>query len=208
MYEHVLDIRKKGKPLEEAEKAAIMIHGRGADAADIMSLSQYLVLENMAIWAPQATRHSWYPYSFMAPRQNNEPALSSALSLIDNMVAEIIGSGMPKEKIFLLGFSQGACLSLEYAARNGARYGGVIAFSGGLIGEELDLNAYQGQFEDTPVFLGCSDRDPHIPLSRVNESSEVFRKMGAKVNEQIYPGMPHTILQEEIDIANHILSGA
>ena len=206
MYKHKNAWKESANPSPDAHKTIIMIHGRGANAEDIMSLSNYLQLKDFNILAPEATQSSWYPYSFMAPRDANEPALSSALALIDQKVHALLNKGVKANDIFFLGFSQGACLSLEYAASSPADFGGIIAFSGGLIGEKLELERYQGSLRDVPVFIGCSDQDPHIPLERVKESTNILSTMGASVNEKIYPGMPHTIIQEEIDIANKMLS--
>jgi predicted esterase len=155
--------------------------------------------------APQAAGYSWYPYSFLAPMQQNEPWLSSALARIGEVVAQLEAEGVPEERIVLLGFSQGACLSLEYAARNPRRYGAVIGLSGGLIGPPGTPRNYPGSLAGTPVFLGCSDRDPHIPRERVDETAEVLRTMGGEVTERIYPAMGHTVNQDEVDFVRQFL---
>lgn len=207
MYTHNLNILEAGVPLAEAKKAIILLHGRGGSAQDIISLRRNLNLDEMAILAPQATNNSWYPFSFMVPASQNQPALDSALEVVGKAVASIEASGIPAESIYLAGFSQGACLSLEYVARNAKRYGGVIAFTGGLIGETLNESNYTGDFANTPVFISTGDPDPHVPVSRVKESIAVLERLNAFVTYNIYPGRPHTILPGEIKLANqHILA--
>ncbi|WP_215240054.1 alpha/beta hydrolase [Dyadobacter helix] len=197
----------KGFPLDEADKVMIMIHGRGASAQSILSLSDHFKAEKMAYVAPQATGGSWYPYSFLAPMEQNEPGLSSALGVIGELVAQLQTEyGFNKKDIYLLGFSQGACLSLEFAARNADVFGGIFGLSGGLIGPDGTARDYQGSFGETPVFLGCSDTDFHIPKERVVESGEVFRKMGADVKVRLYPNFGHQVNEDEIDFVNKILS--
>jgi phospholipase/carboxylesterase len=206
MYTHSKQIITAGTPIAQAKKALIMLHGRGASANSILSLSSDLTLPDTAIIAPQATQNSWYPYSFMAPVENNEPALSSALALIDELVNEIVTQGINKKNIYFLGFSQGACLTLEYVARHGAAYGGVIAFTGGLIGEELNTTNYSGDFAATPILISTGDPDPHVPLSRVEESVVQLKKMNADVLLKVYKGRPHTITEEELELAEqHVL---
>jgi phospholipase/carboxylesterase len=195
-----------GKPIEEATKVAIMIHGRGANAASILSLSQYLDLDEFALLAPQAQGGSWYPYSFMAPDANNEPAVSKSIQAIDGIVKEILDEGFNSSQIYFIGFSQGACLSLEYASQNAKKYGGVMAFTGGLIGEKLNPGKYKGDFLGTPVFIGSSQKDMHVPLSRIEASVELIKNLGAEVKTLIFPDTLHTIRQEEIEwVNNHIL---
>jgi len=207
MYSHSKQIITAGTPIEQAKKALIMLHGRGASANSIMSLSSRLTLPETAIIAPQATQHSWYPYSFMAPVENNEPALSSALVVIDEIVNDILKQGIAKKDIYFLGFSQGACLTLEYVARHGDTYGGVIAFTGGLIGEELNTKNYSGDFSGTPISITTGDPDPHVPLSRVEESVAQLKKMNANVVLKVYKGRPHTITEEELELAEqHVLN--
>jgi predicted esterase len=196
-----------GADLGEAVAAMIMIHGRGADANDMLGLASELTVPGFAFLAPNAEGHTWYPYSFMSPRERNEPWLSSALATIDQ-VFTIAGneSGLPPEKIMLLGFSQGACLSCEYAIRHPRRYGGVMALSGGLIGPPgTTWDDVSGSFEQTPVFLGCSDVDPHIPKERVLESEAAFTKLGAAVTRRLYPGMPHTVNADEISEVKRVM---
>ena len=191
-----------GKPLEEAVSALIMLHGRGGSARDIISLASHLDVEGFALIAPQAENHTWYPYSFLAPPSQNEPWLSSALALIKEIVNDVRSRGLTENKIYFLGFSQGACLALEFVARNAARYGGVAAFTGGLIGDSIYKENYNGDFSGTPVFIGSSDPDPHVPVDRVSETVRILRSMNADVIEKIYPNMGHTINQDEIDLAN------
>jgi phospholipase/carboxylesterase len=204
---HSKQLVTAGKPLPDASSAIIMIHGRGADAADILSLASYIPVKDFAQLAPQATNHTWYPYSFMAPAEENEPWLSSAIGIIDEIVNDVIDAGIGRENIYLLGFSQGACLTMEYAARNADRYGGVIAFTGGLIGADIDVGNYKGDFKQTPIFIGSSDPDPHVPTSRVLASAAILRSMNAVVTEKIYPGMGHTINEDEFKQVNKLIFG-
>ncbi len=194
-----------GRPLAGAEAAMILIHGRGASAYDIMGLGTELAGESFTLLAPQAAGSSWYPYSFLAPIANNEPYLSSALQTIGDLVSQIEAAGIPADKIILAGFSQGACLASEFAARNARRYGGLLAFSGGLIGPPDTPRSYPGSLAGTPVFIGCSDIDAHIPLARVQETTAVLTNLGAQVTEKIYPGMAHTIVQDELDQGQQIV---
>ena len=206
MYTHSKQIITAGTPIAQAKKAIIMLHGRGASASGIIVLANHLDLVDTAIFAPQATDHSWYPYSFMAPVESNEPALSSALELIDELVSDITSQGIAKKDLYFLGFSQGACLTLEYVTRNANRYGGVIAFTGGLIGEKLNAGNYQGDFKGTPVLITTGDPDPHVPLSRVEESVVILKKLKAKVQLEVYKGRPHTITAQELELAvQHVL---
>ncbi|MGN6420061.1 MAG: alpha/beta hydrolase [Pseudobacter sp.] len=204
---HTKQVVAAGKPLSEATKAMIFLHGRGASAEDILSLSAYFPVQDFALLAPQATNHTWYPYSFMAPVTENEPWLSSAIQTLDEVVKDVVNAGISHDKIYLMGFSQGACLTLEYSARFANRYAGVIAFTGGLIGEQIDMTNYGGDFKDTPIFIGSSDPDPHVPASRVLASAAILRKMNAKVTDRIYKGMGHTISQDEIDQVNTLIFG-
>lgn len=182
----------------DARLIMILVHGRGASAEDILSLGIELQLDDVALLAPQAANATWYPHSFLAPISENEPELSSALDVLSRLIAECEGRGVGPERIALLGFSQGACLSLEYAARHAQRYAGVFGLSGGLIGPPGTPRAYDGSLAGTPTFLGCSDVDPHIPLARVQESADVLRRMGASVDERIYKRMGHTVNADEI----------
>lgn len=188
-----------GASPSEAKAAMIMLHGRGADAADIIGLSQIIGEDQLVYIAPEATGHSWYPYSFLAPVADNEPGRTSALGVIAALIEGLgTSAGIGAERIALLGFSQGACLALEFAARNPRRYGAVLALSGGLIGDNVIGEDYSGSLDQTPVFVGCSDIDPHIPLDRVKQSAEIMTGLGADVTERIYPGMGHTIVEDEI----------
>lgn len=198
-------IRTAGGPLDEASAALLLMHGRGATAASILGLARELQVDGIAYLAPQAAGRTWYPYSFMAPTEQNEPGLSSALRVIAALIDQVEDAGLPRERIALLGFSQGACLATEYAVRHPQRYGGVFGLSGGLIGPEGTSFDYEGTMAGTPVFLGCSDRDPHIPLERVHETTAAFQQLGADVEERIYEGMGHTINQDEVEFIRHHL---
>jgi predicted esterase len=185
----------------------ILVHGRGAPAEDILSLGRELDRPDLAYLAPQAPGYAWYPYSFLAPLEQNEPGLSDGLALLGHLLERLAGAGIPPERTVLLGFSQGACLSLEFAARNAKRFGGVVGLSGGLIGPPGTPRDYPGSLADTPVFLGCSDRDPHIPLERVQETTKVLTGMGARVTERIYPAMGHTVNEDELKHVRDLLAG-
>lgn len=204
MYTHKKNIVTAGIPVEQAKKALIMIHGRGASAESIIPLSNYLHLNEVAIFAPQAEKHSWYPMSFIEPVEMNQPALDTALQVIDDLVSDITAAGIARDQIYFLGFSQGACLTLEYVTRNAARYGGIIAFTGGLIGEQLQMENYSGDFEQTPVLITTGDPDMHVPLARVKETGNIMDKMNAQINVTAYPRKQHTVTNEEIDLANSI----
>lgn len=197
-----------GAPIESARLAVICIHGRGASAEDILGLASELRTTDVAYLAPQAAGGSWYPFSFLAPIAQNEPGLSSALGIIDSLIDALNQQGMSTDRVALLGFSQGACLSLEYAARHAARYAAVAGLSGGLIGPPGTPRTYAGDFAGTPVFLGCSDMDPHIPVERVRESTEVFRRMGASVDERIYPRMGHTVNRDELEAVRALVAAS
>lgn len=187
-----------GEPLEHAKAAMIMIHGRGASAESILSLAAEIDQPGFAYLAPQAAGYSWYPNSFLAPIASNEPGLSSGLAVIATLFDHLAEAGISPEQTILLGFSQGACLSLEFAARNARRYGGVAGLSGGLIGPQNTPRDYSGSMNGTPLILGCSDSDPHVPKERVLLSAAVFQKMDAEVTARIYPNMGHTINEDEI----------
>lgn len=195
-----------GEMFPKTTKAIIMIHGRGSEAADIVnSFEGVLPVYDYYIVAPNATNRSWYPHSFLVPQEDNEPMLGVALNLLQELLSDLINMGYQRRDIFILGFSQGACLALEFAARNASEFGGVFALSGGLIGDYINNELYKGDFAGTPVFMGCSDIDSHIPLERVKESSAVLRRLSASVTEKIYPGMGHTVNKDEIDEMSKIL---
>jgi phospholipase/carboxylesterase len=189
----------EGTPLSEADRALILLHGRGATARSIMGMGTELHRDGLALLAPQAARNTWYPNSFLAPVEENEPGRSSGLQAIEDAIATATDAGIEYESIVVLGFSQGACLASEYIARNPRRYGGLVALSGGLIGETIDPEGYDGDIEATPVFIGCSDVDPHIPLERVQETTVTFQRLGGDVDERIYEGMGHGINEDELD---------
>jgi predicted esterase len=197
-----------GTPLTEARAAMVMVHGRGATAESILSLADELHHPGFAYLAPQAAGNSWYPYSFLAPIERNEPWLTSALALLDEVLEALIQAGMPRERTILLGFSQGACLCLEYVARHPRPFGGVVGLSGGVIGPDgtpRDVPT-DSPLAGTPVFLGCSDVDSHIPLSRVHESTTLLREMGASVTERIYPNMGHTVNRDELEVVRQMMA--
>lgn len=196
-----------GEPLATARAAMILVHGRGASAADIMTLGAELMHPGVAYLAPQAAGNAWYPYPFTAPMESNEPYLSSALEVLASLLATVEKS-VAADRIILLGFSQGACLTLEFAARHARRYGGVVGLSGGLIGPDGTPRDYAGSFDGTPAFMGCSDVDPHIRKDRVLEAAEVFTRMGAKVTAKLYPGMGHTVNEDEIAAVREIVAAA
>lgn len=187
-----------GQPLDRARTAMVLLHGRGGSAEGMLSLVAELAQPRMAYLAPQAEGNSWYPYSFLAPLDRNEPALSAALASVSATLDRVQEAGIPAERTVLLGFSQGACLALEYAARHPRRYGGVVGLSGGLIGPEGMRREYDGSLAGTPVFLGCSDVDPHIPTDRVLESADILRYMGARVTVRLYPDVGHTVNADEL----------
>ena len=199
-------ILNAGIPVAQAQRAMILVHGRGGSAADILSLANSFQMSSFAYLAPQAATGSWYPHSFLMPLERNEPSLSSALSALEDLLKDLERQGIGPEKVILGGFSQGACLALEYVARHAHRYGGVFAFSGGLIGPEGTPRNYPGSLEGTPIFLGCSDTDAHIPLERVEESARVLSVLGARVEKRIYPSMGHTINSDEIEAVREFMS--
>ena len=195
----VNEIIYSGVPFSEASGVLILVHGRGADAQGMLKLSDELNLKYFVFAAPQAENNTWYPYSFLEPVNRNEPFLSASLLKIKQLTDSFLSWGFDPGQLFYLGFSQGACLTLEFAARNPAPYGGIFALSGGLIGKENNDFKYNGSFDKAQVFLGCSDIDPHVPVERVNLSQRVFNEMGADVTRRIYPGMGHTINLDEMN---------
>ncbi len=202
---HQKNIIAAGKELNEKGKVLILLHGRGGSAEDILSFSSHLDVNDFALLAPQATNNTWYPYSFLVPPAQNEPWLSSALNLLKELVNEIYSKGISSENIYFAGFSQGACLTLEFVTRNAKKYGGVAAFTSGLIGNKIIEENYSGDFQGTPFFIGTSDPDPHVPVERVNATADILNKMNASTTTKIYPNMGHTISQDEIKLANRLL---
>ncbi|NIU34504.1 MAG: phospholipase [Gemmatimonadetes bacterium] len=201
-------VLRRGAAPEAAEAAALLLHGRGGSARGMLALADEARVPRVAFLAPRAADHTWYPERFLAPLERNEPWLGSALELLDEVLSELAGAGVSRERTVLIGFSQGACLALEYAARRGGRYGGVAALSGGLIGPPGRSWDHGSSLGGTPVFLGCSDRDPHIPEERVHESGRVLESLGANVRVEIYPGLGHTVNGEEIEAVRGMLEVA
>jgi phospholipase/carboxylesterase len=202
---HKKDLVTAGKALDQASKVLIMLHGRGASAEDILSLSSHLDVKEYALIAPQATNNTWYPYSFMMPPAQNEPWLSSALSLLEEIVTDVNSRGITTENVYFTGFSQGACLTLEFITRHATKYGGVVAFTGGLIGDKIYTENYKGDFNKTPVFIGTSNPDPHIPVERVYATANILKNMNADVTEKVYNHLGHTINADEIQNANKLV---
>jgi phospholipase/carboxylesterase len=197
-----------GQPLDKASGAIVLLHGRGASAEDILDLARELDLPELAYLAPEAAGNSWYPYSFLAPIERNEPWLTSALSLLAIAVDRAVRAGVSRNRVALMGFSQGACLATEFVARNAGRYGGLVAFTGGLIGPEGTRFSYSGDLAGTPCFLGSGDPDPHVPFKRVEESASILSGLGGAVTLRKYPGLPHTVSEDEIHQAKRMLSGS
>lgn len=183
----------------------ILLHGRGASAEDILSLGREFDVPGFSYLAPQAAGNTWYPNRFLVPIEENEPWLSSALAVVGNVYSRVVEAGITPGRVMLLGFSQGACLVLEYAARNARRYGGIVGLSGALIGPDDQPREYPGSLAGTPVFLGCSDVDFHVPRLRVDQTAEVLRRLGAEVTERLYPNMGHTVNQDEIDFVRGMM---
>ena len=202
---HGQPIRAFGEPLQSAQAAMLMVHGRGARSEDILTLADQFGQRGFAFLAPQAANNTWYPNRFLAPLLDNEPWLSSALRFLDRALTQILDSDIPADHIILLGFSQGACLTLEFAARHAQRYGGLVGLSGALIGPEDTPRQYPGSLAGTPVFLGCSDVDPHVPKEYVNQTAEVLRSLGGQVTERLYPNLDHSVNQDEIDFVRGVM---
>jgi predicted esterase len=198
-------VRTAGVPLDQASAAMVMVHGRGATADSILTLAPALDVPGFAYLAPQAGGNTWYPQSFLAPIQSNEPGITSGMQAIEDVLSQVTAAGIPRERTILLGFSQGACLTLDFAARNASRYGGIAGLSGGLIGPDGTPRDYPGSLEGTPMFLGCSDVDPHIPAQRVRETTEVMRRLGGQVTMRLYPGMGHLVNEDEIDAVRRMM---
>lgn len=204
---HKKNIVTTGRDLGKGAAALVMLHGRGGSAQDILSLAAHLSVDDYSTLAPQATDNTWYPFSFLAPPNENEPWLSSALDLLTGIVEDINNAGVADNRIFFLGFSQGACLTLEFVTRNARRWGGVVALTGGLIGDKVYRKNYNGDFLDTPVYIGTSDPDSHVPVERVQETGAVLTSMNARVTVDVFPAMGHTISEEEIEQANRLVFG-
>ena len=202
---HKKNIASARPTLGEASRVLVMLHGRGATAQDILSLADYLNVADYSKLAPQATNHTWYPLSFLATPSQNEPWLSSAMDLLTEVVHDINHAGIADDKIYFLGFSQGACLTLEFVTRNARRWGGAVAFTGGLIGDKIYHENYKGDFLETPVYIGTSDPDPHVPVERVNETTQILTAMNARITTDVFPGMGHTVSEKEIDQANRLV---
>jgi phospholipase/carboxylesterase len=198
-------VRMAGEPVSRARAALLMLHGRGATAEDILALANEFDQPGFAYLAPQAAGNTWYPNRFLVPLAENEPWLSSALALVEDVLAQIVNAGIPRERVLLLGFSQGACLTLEFAARNPRRYGGIVGLSGALIGPADTPRADAGSLTGTPVFLGCSDIDPHVPKEYVDRTAEVLGRLGGEVTARLYPNMDHTVNQDEVDFVRDML---
>jgi predicted esterase len=195
-----------GNHINSAKSAMILIHGRGSNADSLLDLANELMLNDTVIIAPEANQFTWYPYRFIEKRERNEPGISSGLALIDSIIKSVNNNGIKTENIFLLGFSQGACLVLDYAARHPKKFGGLFALSGGLIGELISKSDYKGDLEETPVFIGCSTNDFHIPEERVHQSAEIFQNLNARVIKKLYPDMGHTVNRDELDQINSVLN--
>ena len=202
---HPKNLIFRGKPIEEAKKALIVLHGRGSTAEDIVRLASHFDIDDFAVVAPEAYNNSWYPLSFLAPSDQNEPWLSSALELMKEIEADLNEKGFASENIFFLGFSQGACLTLEYMTRNAKKYGGGVALIGGLIGEKINTGDYLTNFEGTPIFLGTSDPDPHVPLERVEQTKEILENKNAKVVLEVFENAGHTVVPQEVELANRFI---
>ena len=200
-------VRTAGAPLDAATVAVVMVHGRGASPESILTLAPALAAGGVAFLAPAAGGGQWYPYSFMAPIARNEPGITSGMRAIARVLDHVAAAGIPPERTVLLGFSQGACLASEYVARHARRYGGLAVLSGGLIGPDGTPRDYAGSLDGTPVFLGCSDVDGHIPAARVRESAEVLRRLGGEVDLRLYPGMGHLVNDDEIGAVGGMLAG-
>ncbi|MGE5608430.1 MAG: alpha/beta hydrolase [Bacillota bacterium] len=198
-------ILSAGPTPEQAAGVLVLVHGRGATAQSILSLYDEVAMEGISALAPQAAGNTWYPHSFLAALEANQPYLDSALRRLDGIVTDLVARGVPSQRLAILGFSQGACLTLEFVARHPRRYGAVIGLTGGLIGPPDSSRNYRGSLDGTPVFLGSGDPDPHVPFNRVQETAAVLKNLGAKVELRRYPGMPHTINADELDACRRML---
>ena len=196
-----------GATLVSAAAAVVLLHGRGADARDILSLADSFAVERVHYIAPQAAGNSWYPQSFLAPIASNQPGIDSAHAVIEHLIAALGKRGLGAERIGLVGFSQGACVAVDHAVRVPRRYGIIAAFTGGLIGPPGTQFSVAGSLEGTPAFLGSSDPDPHVPWARVRESAGVLEGLGARVRLDRFPGLPHSVNEHEIEVARRMLQG-
>lgn len=203
---HEFTVLQEGPPPEAGRKVLVMVHGRGANATSMLSLREYLSVDDFTLMLPEATNNTWYPYSFMMPRTQNQPWLDSALGTLERLSDELLAANVDPMDIYWLGFSQGACLVLEFVATQGNVYGGAFGLSGGLIGDQVESDRYKAKLYGMPIFLGCSDIDSHIPLHRVQDTDRVFKELGADVRTTIYPGMGHQINDDEIRQINEVLS--
>ncbi|WP_238625767.1 alpha/beta hydrolase [Aggregatilinea lenta] len=194
-----------GEALENARAVMVMLHGRGASAESILGLTQALDVPGYAYWAPQAADHVWYPHRFLEPLERNEPFLSSALAAVDSLLHTLAARGFSPDRVILLGFSQGACLALEYAARHAQRFGGVIALSGALIGAEGTPRDYPGSLDGTPIFIGCDEDDQHVPARYVTHSEGVLAGLGAEVTARLYANIGHAVIQDEVEFAQSMM---
>lgn len=196
---------EQGPPPDRARAVVVLVHGRGGSARDMLALGETLGRDDVAWLAPEATAHTWYPLSFLASLEANEPHLSASLGALDGVVRGAWAAGAAPERTVVLGFSQGACLTLEWAARNARRLGGVVGLTGGVIGPPEAPREYEGSFAGTPVLLASGDPDPHVPFSRVEATARIFEGLGAQVDLRRYPGRPHTVSHEEILLAGRLL---
>ncbi len=199
-------IARTGADPGEAEAGMVLLHGRGATAEDILTLADELRHPDFAYLAPQAAGQTWYPYSFLVPLEHNQPHLDSALALVGRLVESLETAGLERERIVLLGFSQGACLALEWALRHPRRYGGVVALTGGFLGPPGETRRFTGDFAGTPVLLGAGDPDPHVPWARIEETAEAFRGLGASVTLRRYPGLGHAVHPEELELTRELMA--
>ena len=199
------EVLTNGVDLDKAKRAVIFIHGRGATAEDILALHKHFPIHEYYCVAPRAEGNTWYPYSFLSDEADNEPQLSNSLDTLHALTQTIVNKGIQRSNIFFIGFSQGACLTLEYLARNAELYGGAIAFTGGLIGEILNKNKYKGSLNNTPIYIGTSNPDAHVPIERARESSKMLQEMGANVKYEEFDYMGHTILPEELKSASNFI---
>jgi predicted esterase len=192
--------------VSDARLAILLVHGRGASADHMLELAGQFTLPDVVFLAPQAAGRTWYPHSFLAPVSRNEPGISSGLRVLSGLIEDLAQHGVPTNRVGLIGFSQGACLALEFAARHAQRYAAIVGLSGGLIGPPGTPRDYAGSLQGTPVFLGCSDVDPHVPLERVHETAAVFRQLDAVVDQRIYPQMGHTVNRDEVRAVHALLT--